>query len=55
MTEREWLAATQLQPMFERVLRSGLASDRKLSLFAAACLGAYGLYCNMRGVAKQSS
>jgi hypothetical protein len=37
MTEAEWLAATDPQPMFDYLLASGRVSDRKLRLFAVAC------------------
>jgi hypothetical protein len=38
MTEAEWLAATDPQPMLEFLLRSGRVNPRKLQLFGVACV-----------------
>jgi hypothetical protein len=38
MTEEEWLACSDPQPMLQRIQQSGLASRRKQWLFTAACL-----------------
>jgi hypothetical protein len=38
LTEREWLASSDIDAMFRRVQQSGLASRRKRFLFTAACL-----------------
>jgi hypothetical protein len=37
MTEAEWLAATDPEPMLAALAAAGKASDRKLRLFACAC------------------
>jgi hypothetical protein len=37
VTEAEWLAATDPQPMLELLYRKGNITERKLRLFAAAC------------------
>src|SRR5438445_2790557 len=38
MTEAEWLAATDPGPMLDFLCASGKASERKLRLFACACV-----------------
>jgi hypothetical protein len=38
MIEQEWLTATDPGPMLEFLLTTGKASDRKLRLFASACV-----------------
>src|SRR5262245_55835738 len=37
MTERDWLEATDPQPMLDWLRRSGKATKRKLRLFGCAC------------------
>jgi hypothetical protein len=38
VTEAEWLAATNPEPMLEHLRQMGAAGDRKLRLFAAAAV-----------------
>jgi hypothetical protein len=38
MTEAEWLAATDLEPMLAFLVGTGRIADRKLRLFACACM-----------------
>jgi hypothetical protein len=37
MTEKQWLNGPWLEPMLDHICRHGIASDRKLRLFACAC------------------
>jgi hypothetical protein len=46
VTEADWLAATDPEPMLAFLRDSGRASERKLRLFAAAC-------CRIRGLADR--